>query len=119
MPAPLHKDLRERIIDRYLLGVTRTSVLAKQFAVSKDTILRYIARYNETGSIAPDPHGGGRQPAIGLGDVEKLAAVVGFKPDATIDEMCVTYEDRYGQTVTRSAMHRALARFGITSKKSL
>lgn len=37
-PAPLNKDVRERIIDRYLSGVTRTSALAKQFAVSKDTI---------------------------------------------------------------------------------
>lgn len=119
MPKPYSLDLRDRIISAYQAGETSTKQLATQFQVSGETVRRYLIRFKTTGSVNPDPHGGGRKAIIGLQEVAKLAEIVGVKPDDTIAKMSQKYTKRFGVKMGTSSMQRALARFGITSKKSL
>ena len=117
MPAPLSIDLRERVIAAYRKGEGSCSNLARRFSISDDSVRRYISKFESTGSVKPEPHGGGMPAVVGIDAVDELAAVLAKKPDATLDQMVVTYKKLHGKAVTRSAIHRALHRFGVSSKK--
>lgn len=117
MPKPYSTDLRERILHAYEQGETSPSKLAALFQVSRDTIRRYLVRFQTMGTIEPEPHGGGRTALIGLEDVARLAEIVGENPDDTVAQMSEKYAKRFGTSISKSSMQRALARFGLSSKK--
>jgi transposase len=119
MPAPLSSDLRERVLQAYQETEESFSAIARRFKISDDSVRRYVAKFKERGIVEPEPHGGGMPAVIGFDQVDKLASVLAVKPDATLDQMVVTYKKMHGQEVTRTAMHRALVRFGISSKKKV
>jgi transposase-like protein len=53
-------DLRQKIIDAYKNGEGSLRVIAKRFSVSLNFIWSLWARYKQSGSVEPKPHGGGR-----------------------------------------------------------
>jgi len=80
--------------------------MAARFSVSVAWIRKLLRQRRQTGSIAPKPHGGGRAPAFD--------AAVRADDDVTLAELARAA----GVACCPSAVYRALARLGITRKKS-
>src|SRR5256885_14073760 len=116
MPNPYDLALRERAVTAYERGDGSYAELAALFDVDHRTLERWVARWRDTGSLAPQPRGGGWSCPI---DTTVLRAVVRDGPDATVTELCWEYNRRVPRTrrTTRSSFHRALRRAGVRVKK--
>ena len=80
------------------------------------TVKRY-ARRGAAGALAPK-RSPGRPRRIRPGDEAALAAQVAAANDADLAERCRTWAAERGVAVSRATMGRALARAGLTQKKS-
>ena len=118
MPNPLPAELRERAVGAYETGTDAHTVVAERFGLNPWTLLRWIVRRRETGSVAPLPKGGGRVSPV---DVAVLETVVREAPDATTDELTRAYNRRVARPrrVHRSSILRALHRRGYVFKKNV
>jgi transposase len=107
-------DLRQRVVSACDAGDATREQIAARFSVSVPWIRKLIRRRRETGSIAPRPRGGGRAPAFDGEAAARLRQAVRDDDDATLEELARAA----GVSCCASAVHRALARLGITRKKS-
>jgi len=107
-------DHRERVVAACDAGDATREQVAARFAVSVVWIRKLLRRRRETGSIAPKPRGGGRAPAFDGAAAGRLREAVRADNDATLEELARAS----GVRCCPSAVHRALARLGITRKKS-
>jgi transposase len=107
-------DLRQRVVAACDEGGATREAIAARFSVSVRWVRDLLKRRRETGSIAPKPRGGGRPPAFDAAASARLRETVRGDNDATLQELARAAEVLCGP----SAVHRALARLGITRKKS-
>jgi transposase len=107
-------DLRERVVAACDARDGTRERIAARFSVSVAWIRRLLQRRRETGSIVPKPRGGGRTPAFDADADRRLREAVRADADATLAELARVA----GVACCPSAVHRALARLGITRKKS-
>src|SRR5207245_10042095 len=63
MPAPLSRDLRERIVEAVEGGSSMRRAAAR-FAVSASSAIKLMARVRATGSVAPARYGGHPRPLL-------------------------------------------------------
>src|SRR3954451_19506887 len=101
-------DLRERVLAACKQSPTQQ--VAKQFSVSPAWVRRLKQHRRERGDVIPRTGGGSRGRKI---DRDRLAALVGEQPDATLVEL----RDRLGVPVTPWAIGKALRELGLTYKK--
>ena len=118
MPNPIAIDLRERAVRAYETGHASHVAVAERFGVNPWSLLRWVARGRETGSVAPLPRGGGWTSPV---ERPVLEAVVQDTPDATTAELTRTYNRRVdlARRVHRSSILRALRRWGYVFKKNV
>ncbi len=107
-------DLRERVVAACDAGDATRPQVAARFSVSVPWIRKLLRQRRDTGSIAPRPHGGGRAPAFDDQAAGRLREANRADDDATLEELARAA----GVACCPSAVHRALARLGITRKKS-
>jgi transposase len=107
-------DLRERVVAACDAGGATREQIAARFSVSVAWVRKLMRQRRETGSIAPKPRGGGRAPAFDAEAARRLREEVRADDDATLEELARAA----GVSCCASAVHRALARLGITRKKS-
>jgi transposase len=107
-------DLRERVVAACDAGDATREQIAARFSVSVPWIRKLLRQRRLTGSIAPRPHGGGRSPAFDAEAAGRLREAVREDDDATLAELARIV----GVACCASAVHRALARLGMTRKKS-
>ena len=111
---PYSRDLRERVMRAVDDGQLTQREIAEQFGVS-DRWIRQLTRHREqTGSLAPKPHGGGRSAQITGETLEQVQATLRAEPDATLEEL----RQRCGITASVVCLFRTLRRHQITRKKS-
>jgi transposase len=117
MPNPYDVALRERAVAAYESGEGSYAHLATVFDLDHRTVERWVARWRQTGSVAPQPKGGGWRCPI---DTPVLHAVIGECPDATIEELCRAYNRRVRRARRTSArsLRRAMHREGFVLKKN-
>jgi transposase len=117
MPNPFAIELRERAVCAYEAGEDSHTVVAARFALNPWTLLRWIVRRRETGSVAPLAKSGGRFSPVDRGVLE---AVVRDTRDATTEELTREYNRRVDRArrVHRSSILRALHRDGYVFKKN-
>ena len=116
MSRPYSTDLRERVVQAHLAGEPIRSVAAR-FGVSVSSVPNWVARYRETGSMAPGKIGGHRPWRLEP-HRELIHALVGETPHLTIDRL----RDRLaaaGIAVSRDTIWRFLRREGPSFKKTL
>jgi transposase len=113
--VPYSIDLRERVLRAVDLREGTQEEIARRFRVSARWIRKLLARRAATGSIAPAPHGGGRQLLIQGESAEALRVAVRNDPDATLAEL----RQATGIQGCLRTFWRALDRLKITRKKSL
>jgi transposase len=117
MPNPVPIELRERAVNAYEAGEGSHTAVAERFALNPWTLLRWIVRGRERGTVAPLARGGGRVSPV---DVTALQAIVQDRPDATTGELTQAYNQRVDRParVHRSSILRALHRCGYVFKKN-
>jgi putative transposase len=108
MPKSYSGDLRERVIETVVSGVSRRAA-AEAFEVAVSTAVKWMQCWHDTGSSAPKPRGGSTSR------LEKHAAVifalVDEQPDATLNEILAALRKR------RIRSSRFFDRHNITFKK--
>jgi transposase len=117
MPNPYDVALRERAVAAYERGEGTYADVAAMFLVDHRTLERWVARQRTTGSVAPQPKGGGWRCPIAL---PILHAVIAETPDATVAELCRAYNRRVprAQQTTVTSCRRAMHREGYVLKKN-
>jgi len=118
MPKPLPIEIRERVVETIEKDGLTIGEAAQRFRVGTASVKRWLRRSRESGSVAPDAMGGLRVVWIGIEERQQLIDVVEAMADSTLDELAEAYNARHETSVSRSALMRALQRFGITRKKS-
>ena len=107
------QDLRQRVIDTVERGEGSLRQIARRFLVSLSFVTRLLRHHRETGSVEPKPHRGGRPPALGPADLERLRQLNREQPDAALEEL----RQRLGVDCSLMAISRALRKLKITRKK--
>jgi putative transposase len=115
MPAPLSRDLRERIVQAVEGGSSMRGAAAR-FAVSASSAIKLMARVRATGSVAPARYGGHRRPVLGPHE-DVLRALVAERADITLAEIQGELHRRRGVTVCLATIHLQLRRLGLRHKK--
>jgi transposase len=87
MPAPLSKDLRERILIKHQKGKKPKEIQTELEIKSLSAVCAIIKRYEETGSIEPRPLNNGRPPKMSEQNMADLKAAVLAQPDITLGEL--------------------------------
>ena len=107
-------DLRERVVAACDAGGATRGQVADRFSVSVRWVRDLLRRRRETGSIAPRLRGGGRAAAFDGASEARLREAVLADDDATLEELARAA----GVACSAAAVYRALARLGVTRKKS-
>ena len=113
MPKPCSLDLRMRLLDAVIAGASRREA-AERFEVSASSGVKWLQRWEETGSIAAKPTGGSISPLEQ--HAKWLLALITEQPDLTLDEVVAAMRKRR-IAGSRSAVWRLFARHGISFKK--
>ncbi len=112
MPAPLPKVIREKIIQKYEMGI-HPKVIAEQLLVPIRSIYKMIALYKKTNSIEAKPLNNGRPSKLTSEQMEQLKQSIAEHPDYTIQHRIDVLE----LPITESGLSRLLKRLGYTLKK--
>ncbi len=101
----------------YEVGTDSYARVAEQFAIGLATLVRWVQRARDTGTVAPFDRGGGWRSPV---DLPVLHRLVQERPDRTTDELTRAYNRRVraGARVHRSSILRALQRSGYVFKKN-
>jgi transposase len=109
--------LREAIVRAWHEKGLSYAAIASLLGVGEATVSRVLRRYRETASVEPHAHGGGNRSPIRGEVAAALERLVAEMPDATIDELTQALTASAPVTTSRSAVMRALQRFGYSRKK--
>ena len=108
------QDLRERVLGAWELSVRAAAV---RFAVSPSYVAKVRGRLRRTGDTAPGPQRNHVPPRLApLADA--LRARVASGSDATLAELRAWALAAHGVRVSQPVMWKALARLGLTLKKT-
>jgi transposase len=116
MPAPLSRDLRERIV-RAVDGGSSIRQAALRFAVSPSAAVKLMQRYRASGSPAPARFGGHRRPILEPHEA-LVRALLAAKPDITLGEIQAALRRHGVEVSATSTIHRWLRRKRLTRQKS-
>ena len=113
MAAPFSMDLRTRVLRDSDAGLS-SKELAERYHVSRAFVDALKQRRRETGAFAPLAQTKFRRRALATADLERLAALVAARPDATLDEIRGALRTSAGLTT----IWRALNQLDLTFKKN-
>jgi transposase len=106
-------DLRERVAAAVENAEGSFREIARRFRVSLSFVARLMQRRRQTGGLAPQPHGGGRAPALDEPARQRLRTLLRAQPDLTLAEL----RQRLGLSCSLVALWRTLRQLKITRKK--
>jgi len=115
MPAPLSRDLRERIVAAIRDGSSMRGAAAR-FFVSPSSAIKLMARVRATGSVAPARYGGHRRPVLAPHE-KALRSLVSERPDIPLAEIQHELRQQRGVSVCLATIHVSLRRLGLRHKK--
>jgi transposase len=112
---PYSRDLRQRVAAAVTRREGALRQIARRFVVSLSFLTPLLRRRRQTGSLDPEPQGGGHPPALKEADREHLRQLVKKQPDATRKEL----RQRLGVPCSRRAIWRALVKLNRPRKKKV
>ena len=106
MPNPYPRELRVRAVRAYESRTEPYPVIAARFEIGPATLMRWVQRQRETGTVDPLAKGGGWVSPVAWAVLKPL---IDAKPDQTCEELTRAYNRvaPYGR-VHRSSIWRAL-----------
>lgn len=118
MPAPLSIDLRERIVEAYLLREQTHEEIAERFRVSVPTVERLGRRAREGRDLEPD-RPTGRPRLLQEQHLAWLRKEMEADPYVTSHELTARFKRRFPRCrLHRSTVLRAMHELGFTFKKN-
>ena len=108
-------DLRERILAAYDAEEGTRKDVARRFRVSLGMVKKLLAQRRQTGDIAPRHHLAGRKPRIVPHHERAMRALLGRKPDLSLQELRHALE----LDCSLQAIHVVLGKMGLTYEKRL
>jgi transposase len=115
MAGAYSQDLRDRVIDAVVLEGTSRRAAADRFGVSESVAIKWVERFERSGSRTARKMGGYRRPKLEP-HREFLAALRTEKPDIT-QALCDRLLADRGAKADTSMMSRFFRREGVTLKK--
>ena len=115
MPKPYSDDLRLRVVAAVGEGASRHEA-ADRFDGSPSSAIRWVERFEHSGSVSAKPSGGSTSPLEAHADF--LLSVIDKQPDLTLDEV-VEAMRAANIAGSRSAVARFYLRRQISFKKKL
>ena len=109
-------DLRVRVVKLVEAGGARREA-ARVFDVAASTAIRWVERWNETGSLAAKPGGGVARSPLAK-HAPWLLDPVAAKSDLTLEEIRKLLIESHGLTASLSAICRFYLRHNISFKKN-
>jgi transposase len=106
-------DLRERVLEAVIAGASRREA-AERFEVSASSAVKWLRRWDETGSVAAKATGGSTSPLEKHADF--LLSLIVERPNLTLDEVVMAMRKRRING-SRSAIWRFFERHGISFKR--
>ena len=113
MPKTISVDLRERILASYDNDEGTRPEIAHRYRVSLGLVKKLLQQRRHTGDIAPRHRFSGRKPKIQREHHRQMRALLGKKPDMTLEEL----RDAISLDCTLPAIHYVLEKMGLTLKK--
>lgn len=110
-------DIRRKIIESYINREGSYRELARRYSVSLSFVQTLIHRFQETGSIEPLPHRGGKTAKINDSHAHILKTLIVENDDVTIEDLCENFYVKTKIKVSTSTMRRGLSKLGLTRKK--
>lgn len=86
MSRPYSEDLRWRAVAAVTAGMSRRRA-AEVFSVGVSSVIRWVDRHRQTGSVSAKPMGGDRGSRIEGADREWLLARIAARPDLSLQEL--------------------------------
>ena len=108
------KDLRKRIIEAIKVEKLKKTEVIQIYKISRTGLDYLISHYDETGSLDPKPHGGGRPSKFQSEDIEIIKKFIKDHPDATLEEIL----EYTGKDASLTSVFRTLKKIGFRLKKS-
>lgn len=115
----LSEDLRERVVKAVIDEGMSRNAAARRFGVSIASAVRWVARFQATGKIAPSPTGGDRRSDRVEAHGGYLLGLIRRRPDMTLVEIQARLIANSGERFSSSVLWRFFDRHEITFKKSL
>jgi transposase len=115
MGKPLSMDLRERVVDAILGGMSRRAA-AMRFGVSAASAVRWAALQREYGKPAAKRQGGDTRSAATQAKAVRIWALYEAAPDITLAELRAALAAE-GVSIAVSTLWRFFARHHHTRKK--
>lgn len=109
-------DLRKRVVDAVDSGMSITEI-AKIFKVCNKTIYLWLALRSTTNSLAPKT-GYQKGHSHKVKDWDQFRIFVENNKHRTVKRMIVEWEKINNDTISESAMERALKKINYTAKKN-
>ena len=106
-------ELRERVVRGVEQREGTIEQVAKLFMVGTTFIYKLFRQKEETGSIAPKPHGGGIKPMLDTPKLESLRQLVEEQPDATLEELQHKLQAQAQVKPSLPILCRALQKLGL------
>ena len=114
MAKPYSQDLRARVVGAVEGGLSRRRTAAL-FNVGISTVVHWVRRFRQTGSVAAKPMGGDHRSRL-TGERDWILARIEEAPDLTIEELRDELKAR-GVIVGYGTVWRFFEREDITLKK--
>lgn len=118
MPRPLSNDIRIRVVQAYDSGDVSYREVAERFDVAFNSVVRWVSLFRNHGDVSPRHCGSKILPKIRDEHFDELKTLIAEKPDRTLEELALCWNQQHDSDVHRSSIHRALNRAGITRKKN-
>jgi transposase len=114
---PYSRDFRWKIVETKQKTQDSNQQIAARFQVSYSFVRRLLKRYESTGSVEPNPHGGGKALKLNSQQIDVVTQLVEEDNDATLQQLCDPTEEKTGLKVSVPTMCRLLQRLELTRKK--
>ena len=116
MPRAYSQDLRDWVIDAVVVEGMSRRAAAERFGVSESSAIKWVERFERSGSRTARRMGGYLRPKLEL-HREFLAALRSERPDITLQALCDRLLAERGVKADTSMMSRFFRRIGVTLKK--
>ena len=114
---PYSKDFRAKIVETKQKTHESNQQIAARFQVSYSFVRRLMKRYEATGSIDSNPHGGGKPSLLNSQQIDVVIQLVEEDNDATLKQLCTRLFEKTGTEVSLPTMCRLLQKLELTRKK--
>ena len=113
------EDLRWKVVRAYENKEGTQLSISKRFSVSRYFVNEIWNHYKRRDHVTPKAHGGGNPGKFTKAGYSFLKKLLKKEPDLYLHELATRYDQKFGVSVSHTAVNDALKRMELTRKKRL